>query len=130
MRACGDEVFGARELHHVEGARAFGDGEVEVGEADEEDDAAEREVDGDFPRRSLPLAISPNADEQEGGDEGQLVEGVEEEKVLRRKRARRARGDEEDTGIEKIRALLDVGPRLRFLPRRRLGRARSAATAA
>ena len=104
LRGCGDEAGRLCHHDHVERAVAVEQRdilrEVELREADEQDDAAGGEIDGDAPRGGMALAVAPDADEQESRDERELVEGVEEEQVERCKRARCACADEQDARVE------------------------------
>ncbi len=86
------------ELGDVEGAVIGREAEVEANEAEQENETPDREVDRDFPRRCLPVAGAPDADEQEGRDERQFMKRIEEEEIERGKRAHGAGGDKEEAG--------------------------------
>ena len=110
LRSGGDGSAGREflEVDEVESAQRFRHGEVEIEQADEQDEAAEPEIDRNFPRRRVPLAAAPNTDEQEGRDEREFVEGVEEEEIDRGKRARGSGGDEEQARVVERLTLFDL----------------------
>lgn len=87
------------ELRHVEGRDSAGRGGDEEGEACEEDEATETEVDGDFPCGVLIVAGAAHADHEERRDEGEFVEGVEEKEVGGDEGTGCACGDEETAGV-------------------------------
>ena len=60
-----------------------------------------REIDRDFPGRGLPVAGSPNSDEQKCRDQCELVEGIKEEQIERSESADRAAGNEKQTGVKR-----------------------------
>ena len=64
---------------------------IEIDQTDQQNETAECKIDGDFPGRGMPFAGAPDADEQKGRDQCQLVKGVEEDEILRRKRSGRTR---------------------------------------
>ena len=61
LRSGGDQaVFGeALQLDEVEGARSFRHGEVEIHQADQQDEAAEAEIDRDLPGRRVAFTACP-----------------------------------------------------------------------
>ena len=65
----------------IKGTMTRGDADVEGDQADQQDEAAESEIDRRLPGGGLAVARSPDTDHQEGRDQGQFVEGVEEEDV-------------------------------------------------
>ena len=98
------------QLGNVESALREGKAFVEADQPEEQDETADCEVNGDFPRRRLAFAGTPDADEQEGRDERELMEGVEKEEVERSERAVSAGRDEKKARIKLL---------LHFLNRRR-----------
>ena len=84
----------------VETAQFSRDAAVEQDQAEEQNEAAEPEIDRDLPGRGGAVARAPDADEQKSRDQRQLVEGVEEKQIERSKGADRAARDEEEAGVK------------------------------
>ena len=63
---------------------------IKQDQAEEQNETAEREIDRDLPGRGEAIARAPDADEQKGRNERELVKGVEEEQIERSERADRA----------------------------------------
>ena len=80
------------EVREEEGGRSAGGDEPD--ESGEEDDGAEGEVDGDLPGGFFAVASPEHTDHEEGGDEGEFVEGVEEKEVEREEGAKGTGSDE------------------------------------
>src|SRR5215210_2839617 len=96
MTRTGIELTGRgklQELANVESALIERHALIQADKADQKNEAAEREIDRDFPRGKLPISKTPNADQKEGGNKRELVEGVEEEKVERSKCSHRTSSD-------------------------------------
>ena len=107
----GGENAGVAELLEeadVEGAQSFGHGEPESDQSEQEDEAAEGEIDGDFPGDALAFARTPDADEEEGRDEGEFVEGVEEEEVDRGEGADGSGRNEKQARVEHAGGFFDL----------------------
>ena len=68
-----------------------------------------REIDRDLPGGGEAVARTPDADEQKGRDQRQLVERVEEKEIERSKSADRAAGEEEETGVKEPLGFFDGG---------------------
>ena len=94
-----------RDLPHVKSAIALRQAQVETNQPDQQNEAAEGQVGRHFPGGGLPVARSPDADQQECRDERQLMEHVKEKCVDRGKRADGPRGDEEQARIEPVSVL-------------------------
>ena len=92
----------------VKGAQAFGHGEPETNESEKENEAAEGEVNRHFPSDALAVTRTPDADEEEGGNEGKLVESVEEKEVDRSKGADGTARDQEKARVEHARGLFHL----------------------
>ena len=99
----GDDILRARgDLRLVREHRGdvIGAGEIrQADEAGEQDDGAKSEVDRDLPRSRPAVSAAEDADHEEGRDEGELVEGIEEEQVGRGESPERA-GRDEQRGTE------------------------------
>ena len=87
----------------AEGAGFGGDAEIERQQTDEQNEAAEGEVDGDLPGGGDPVAGTPDADKKEGRDERQFVERVKEEEIQRGERARGPCDDEHQARVVEAR---------------------------
>ena len=86
----------------VERPHTLGLDEIETDQPQEENKAAEGEVDRGFPSRRLPVARAPDSDQQKRRDEGQLMEHVEEKEIDRGERPDAARRDEQERGVEPV----------------------------
>src|SRR5271167_1694433 len=84
------------ERDDVEGARLGRQGHDERDESGQKNEAAGHEIDRDLERGELPVLRAPDADEEEGGDEREIVEDEEEEEVERGEGAHRAERHEEE----------------------------------
>jgi hypothetical protein len=91
----------------IERAQLGWNSQPEPDQPEQQDEAAESEIDGHFPSDALAFARSPDTDEQKGRNEGEFVEGVEEEKIDRSERANRAGRDEKQARIEHTGELFD-----------------------
>src|SRR5438067_1649785 len=54
---------------------------IKKDESDQQNETAEREVDGDFPCRTNTISSSPNSDKQECRNERELMKSVKEKQV-------------------------------------------------
>ena len=97
-----DLAGGGRGLQNAEikTARCFGQTAIEQNQSEQQNKTAERKVDRDFPRGRLSIAASPNSNEQECGNERELVKCIKEKQVDRCEGANCACGNEKQTGIE------------------------------
>ncbi len=66
------------ECAEIEAARRFRHAAIKQDQAQEENEAAGREIDRDLPRRGEAIPASPNSDEEKCRDEREFVKGVEE----------------------------------------------------
>ncbi len=97
MGGVADDVLGERD--DVEGAVVLRQGHDQRDEPGEQDQASGHEIDRDLERGELAVLRAPDADEQEGGDEREVVEDEEEEEVERDERAHRAHGHEQQVAV-------------------------------
>src|ERR1700739_272496 len=67
------------EFNDIEGAILVGNHQIKPDQADQQNDAPDRQIDRNLPGGRLPVSSSPDADHQERGDQRQLVEGIEKE---------------------------------------------------
>ncbi len=65
----------------------------------QEDNRSEGQVDGDLPGDLPAFTPAQDSDHEEGGYEGEFMEGVEEKEVGGNEGAHRARGDKEDGNV-------------------------------
>ena len=77
----GAEIKTARGLRHAA---------IKHDQAEQQNEASGRQIDRDFPGGGLPVAASPDSDEQKSRDQRELVKGVEEKEIERSERAHRA----------------------------------------
>ena len=99
-----------RDLGEVKRAVQRRKADVQADQSDEQDDAPDREINRDLPGGSLAVfAVAPDADQQKGGDQRQLVERVEEKQVKRDERADGSRRDEQEATVKRVFALFDFG---------------------
>ena len=84
----------------VETAVAEGLEEVKPDQAEKENEAAGRKVNGGFPRGGLAVPGAPDADQQEGRDERELVEHVEKKHIHGGEGANDARRNHEKADVE------------------------------
>src|SRR5439155_17549078 len=80
---------------------------IEHDQADQQDNTSERKIDCHFPGGGAPIACPPNSNEQESGNQCQLVKGVEEKQVERSKSTDGAPGNEEQASVERVLVMLD-----------------------
>ena len=84
----------------IEAARGFRHAAIKHDQAKQQNETSRGQIDRDFPRGGLPVAGSPDSDEQESGDQGELVKGVEEKEIDRSECSHGAAGNEEEAGVE------------------------------
>ena len=87
--------------------RSLRDAAVEQDQTEQENEAAEREIDRNFPRGRLAISAAPNSDKQESRNQRQLVEGVKEEQIDRCESAKGAARDQKKTGVKSVFMLRD-----------------------
>ena len=82
--------------------------QVKADQADQENDAADRQINGDFPGGALPIARSPDPDHEEGGNQRQFVKRVKEEQIERSKCSGGSGSDQEDTGVISVLSIVHL----------------------
>ena len=95
LRIGGDLAGGSSCLQcaNIETARRVGHAVIEQDQTEQENEAAERQINRDFPRRGDAISAAPNSDEQKCRNQREFVKGVKEEEIDRRESAERAAGN-------------------------------------
>src|SRR5207248_1592480 len=98
---------GGLQVSKIETACARRHRAIEHDQADQQDNTSQRKIDRHLPGSGAPIARPPNSNEQESGNQCQLVKGVEEKQVERSESADGASGNEKQTGVERVLVMLD-----------------------
>ena len=85
---------------NIETPRCLGHAAVEQDQTEQENEAAKREINCDFPRSSNAISTAPNPDEQKRRNQRQFVKGVKEEEVNRCESANGTARDQQKAGVK------------------------------
>src|SRR5207302_4119000 len=87
----GSEIKTARGLRHAA---------IKHDQTKQKDETSGRQIDRNFPCRGLPVAGPPDSDEQESGNQRELVKGVEEKEIERSECPHGAASNKKEASIE------------------------------
>src|SRR5207253_1601711 len=98
----GNLTGGSRRLQSadVKGACHFRHASVKKNQAEEENETARGQVDRDLRSRGITIPASPDSDQEKSRNEGDLVKGIEEEKIERGERSHGPARDEQKAGVK------------------------------